>query len=126
MNERLDLPKGKTYKIQDPSLIPLRFYFHGKGNKEVGTLFEKDSKLHFEGDVEESAEIFFEQVKSIADNYIRRQKIKAEELLKHIDLNFLPKKNDIRIEIEKYLKRYYTLNKDFLRSKNYEIKHYLE
>ena len=106
MNEKLDISEENTkiYRLQDLSLLPSRFYFHGKGNKRIGTLFERDSKLHFEGDVEESAEIFFEQVRSIADNYIRRQKIKAEELLKSIDLNFLPKKNDVRIEIEKYLK----------------------
>lgn len=33
--------------------------FAGSDNQEIGSLYEEDGKLHFKGDVEESAETFF-------------------------------------------------------------------
>jgi len=43
--------------------------FHGQDNKEIGRLYPKDGKLHFEGDADESAKVFFSSVSYLYNNF---------------------------------------------------------
>ena len=55
--------KGTNIHIAKFTPPPLSLAFHEIGNNnEVGRFFEKDGKLHFEGDVDKSAEIFVKEI----------------------------------------------------------------
>ena len=42
--------------------MPLSLHFTAAGGRELGCFFEKDGKLHFRGNVDESAEIFVSEI----------------------------------------------------------------
>ena len=52
---------------------PYRVIFKNE-DKVCGTLYLHDGNMHFEGDVHESAQVFFENaLKPIVDEYIREE-----------------------------------------------------
>lgn len=41
--------------------------------KKVGKLYLQDGKLHFDGDIDQSAKSFFEAFKNMVDDYIEKE-----------------------------------------------------
>ena len=90
--------EGGDYAVE--SQLSVEFY-SDDGDKLVGKLWFGDGIMKFEGDMEESAEIFFEQfLKRIADNYIneRLELCRSELMTKAImtgNFSFMPFVNSV-------------------------------
>ena len=51
-----------THTVPTLQNLTFNISFYGRENVKIGRLYEKDGKLHFEGDIDQSAELFFDSV----------------------------------------------------------------
>lgn len=66
-----DTLSNKAYNERLPAIMD--FY---DGEKYVGTFKFEDGQLVFEGEIEESAKILFQQFRTYVDNYIKDETLK--------------------------------------------------
>lgn len=67
-DQGISVPDTEPLAILSKSNMPnntIQFHFE---NATVGKLFEKNGKIHFEGDVDQSAQILFDQVVKLCNN----------------------------------------------------------
>lgn len=65
------------------SILEINYKDESTGNESYGRLFVGlNGKMEFEGDVEESARIFFDYMKKFIDDYITEKSKKAKEALR--------------------------------------------
>ena len=73
-DEFIVLGPDENVKLISLKPRPLGISFSTNTNEAVGKLYEKDGKLHFEGDVDKSARVFFEHLISVNGSEVYRLK----------------------------------------------------
>lgn len=71
MNETIEYPQAGKLKIVNVK-PDYNMLFH-KDDKTIGKLDWNSGVLKFEGEIEESAKVFFEFLKNSVDDYIKEQ-----------------------------------------------------
>lgn len=65
----------------DANANPFTLTFHDGDNNLIGKLSVRNGKMHFEGDVDESAKLFFECVCKVYDREVIALSDKLERML---------------------------------------------